>query len=247
VGNADEATAYCTSCGLAISGSAKFCRACGAAQAPSASGTPAAQDEAATLVAPVTAPAPAPPRQTLPPLSPPPPPSPLPPLPPLTATPARSGASAATILAIAGGAGMILMVAYAIVYYPLHYDYPVNFGEPLQFGDLLAAISGAAAIAIGAAAMRRSPGNPVLNGVLLVAAGAPTLVLTVLWAFPDTFHLSTYPPPFYAGFVYFGEFGQAHIGSGYLQIPLAISAAAVALAGVLIGSPGEAARQPGRR
>lgn len=227
----NETNAFCTQCGAPISSSARFCRACGAAREPlEPAATP---DTAATVVHPATAVKPTPPPlPELPPL-----PSP-PPLPPVVGYPQahgrRAGASGASILAIAGGVGMLLMVLCAIVYYPLHYHEPLNYGEPLQFGDILAFASAVAAIAVGIRAMRLPAGGSKLNGIILLAAGAPTLVLTVLWAFPETFHLAFYPQPFYFGIVYFTRFGQAHIGSGYLQVPLAVASMAVVLAGILM-------------
>jgi hypothetical protein len=132
---------------------------------------------------------------------------------------------------------MCFMVLYAIVYLPLHYDAPVNFGESLQFGDLLALGSGALAILLGGLALRQAPSSPVKTGAMLALAGLPTLALALLWAFPATFHLDSfyYPRPFYFGFVYFCQLGQAHIGdayeNGYLQVPLLVSSAAVFIAG----------------
>jgi hypothetical protein len=130
---------------------------------------------------------------------------------------------------------MCLMVLYTIVYYPLRHDSSVNFGESLQFGDLLAFGSGALAVWLGLLALRRWPSNPRNNGIVLMLAGAPTLILLLLWAYPETFNLSFYPLPFYFGFVYYSDLGQAHIGSGYVQIPLLVCSVAVVLAGYLIG------------
>jgi hypothetical protein len=222
--------AFCTQCGTGISSSARFCRACGSAQEERA--TAVSVDEAATLVHPPAA-KPLPPLPSaLPPLPPP------PPLPPLTPHPEpyghRAGASGASILAICGGAGMLLIALCAIAYYPLHYHYPVNYGEPVRFGDVLVVVSAAAAIAVGIWTIRRPVISSSLPGLTLLGAGAPTLALTVLWAYPETFHLTFYPPPFYSGFAYFTRFGQAHIGSGYLQVPLAVASTAVVLAGTVI-------------
>jgi len=135
---------------------------------------------------------------------------------------------------------MCFMVLYTIVYLPLHYDEPLNFGESLQFGDLLALGSGALALLLGGLALRRAPSGPGRSGAVLMLAGAPTLVLVLLWAFPETFHLDYfyYPRPFYFGFVYFCELGKAHIGdayeNGYPQVPLLVSSAAVLLGGCLM-------------
>lgn len=131
------------------------------------------------------------------------------------------------------------MVLYTIVYLPLHHDFPVAFGESLQFGDLLALGSGALAITLGVLALRRAPSNPVGTGVVLMLAGVPTVVLALLWAFPETFNLDYYfSRPFYFGFVYFCELGKAHIGSsyenGYIQVPLLVCSAAVFVAGCLM-------------
>lgn len=228
-----ETNAFCTQCGAPISGSARFCRACGAARDPLETATPSPDTAAATLVQPVTTIRPAAPSPpALPPL-----PSP-PPLPPVVGYPhpqdRRGGASGASILAIVGGLGMLLMVLCAIVYYPLHYHQSLNYGGPLQFGDILAFGSALVAIAVGINGMRRPASDSKLSGIVLLAAGVPTLVLTVLWAFPETFHLTFYPQPFYFGVVYFTRFGQAHIGDGYLQVPLAASSMAVILAGLLM-------------
>lgn len=227
--NGQETDAFCTRCGTGISSSARFCRACGGAQEERAATVPA--DEAATLVHPATAKPLPPAPSALPPLPPP------PPLPPLTHPQPhgpRAGASGASVLAICGGIGMLLIALSAIVYYPLHYHYPVNYGESVRFGDVLVLASAAIAVAVGIWTMRQPPIGSRLPGLTLLTAGAPTLALTVLWAFPETFHLTFYPPPFYSGFAYFTRFGQAHIGSGYLQVPLAVASAAVVLAGILM-------------
>jgi zinc-ribbon domain len=223
-----ETNAFCTQCGAAISSSARFCRNCGAAREPlqAAATSP---DTAATFLQPATA---APPLRALPPL-----PS-SPPLPPVVGYPQsqgqRTAASGASILAIAGGIGMLLMVLCAIVYYPLHYHEPLNYGASLKFGDILAFGSAMVAMAIGIRAMRQPAAGSKLAGIVLLAVGVPTLVLTILWAYPETFHLSFYPQPFYFGVVYFTRFGQAHIGSGYLQILLAASSIAIIVAGILM-------------
>lgn len=151
---------------------------------------------------------------------------------------------AGAILAILGGAVMILMVLEATLYYPLQHDYRFNYGESLQFGDLLAFGSGLAAVLIGALVLRRPPAQPLASGICLVAAGVPTLLLAVVWAFPETFNLTSYPQPFYFGIVYFAELGKAHVGDGYPQIPLIASCLAVIVAGVLVAiEPGREARQ----
>lgn len=238
-----SASAYCGACGAELSSSARFCRSCGAAQRlfieVSDQPDPAApsDSEAPTRVQaqPPATPPPPPPPPALPPLPPPPPTAPAPPA-------ARGSATltAGAFLAILGGVGMIAMVLEATVYYPLHNHYSLNFGESPQFGDLLAFGSGLVAIVIGALALSRPPARPLSSGVWLVAAGIPTLVLTVVWDFPNTFHLTYYPRPFYAGFVYFADIGSAHIGSGLLQVPLVVSCVIVILAGILI------AIEPGR-
>lgn len=208
-----ETMVYCGACGAALSATARFCRACGVPQGSFADSHPAATQP------------------------PPPPAHPPAPQPQMGAWSQRQVAEErwAPLLAIAGGAGMCLMVLYAIVYYPRHHDYPVNFGESLQFGDLLALGSGALAVVLGVFALRLWPLNPARNGLLLVLAGAPTLVLLLLWAYPETFNLSYYPQPFYFGFVYYADWGQAHIGSGYVQLPLLASSTAVVISGYLMG------------
>lgn len=127
------------------------------------------------------------------------------------------------------------MVLYAIVYLPLHHHFSLAFGEPLQFGDLLPLGSGALAILLGVLALRRAPSNPAATGAVLMLAGVPTIVLLLLWAFPETFHLDYYfSRPFYFGFVYFCELGKAHVGSGYIQVPLLVCSTAVFVAGCLM-------------
>ena len=69
-------------------------------------------------------------------------------------------------------------------------------------------------------------------------AGLPSVVLVLVWAFPETLHLDYYfGRPFYFGFVYFCELGKAHIGDGYedgyVQMPLLVSSAAVFAGGYL--------------
>jgi hypothetical protein len=134
---------------------------------------------------------------------------------------------------------MCFMVLYSIVYLPLHYGGPVNFGESPQLGDLLALCGGALAVVLGVLAWQRPPANPRGTGAWLILAGALVLALTVLWAFPETFGLGYYfSRPFYFGFVYFCPLGNAHIGSayesGFLQLPLLVSSAAVLVAGCLM-------------
>ena len=152
------------------------------------------------------------------------------------------------MLAIGGGIGMCVVVLWAIVYLPLHYHEPLNSGDSLQFGDLLALLSGIAAIGIGVLTLARRVRNPRGAGVVVVLAGVPTLVLAILWSFPETFHLSIYPVPFYIGYLYFANFGLAHIGSGYVPLPLIGSTLAV-IVGVLMALSGPAmspARAGGR-
>lgn len=226
----DQTKAFCTQCGTAISSSARFCRACGAPQQPLEVTETA--HEAATIAPPATATSslPSPP----PVLAPTPPP---PPLPPVAVYPQssgyRTGVSGASILAVSGGLGMLLLVLCATVYYPLHYHFPFNYGEPLLFGDVFVFGAAVAALTVGIRALRGSAMGTAVNRGVLLTAGVPVLVLTVLWAWSETFHLTAYPQPFYAGFVYFTELGQAHIGSGYLQVPLAAASIAVILAGLM--------------
>ncbi len=194
---------YCGSCGTELRAGARFCRACGRPQAAAAGAT-------------------------FPP--PPPPPPPLPPPPGAAVGEARPVAAAA--LAILGGAGLCFLVLYATVYQPLHLGFPVNFGDPIDGGDVLALLSGAAAIAIGVLFLTR-PVNRSLFAVLLVAAGLPTLLLSVMWTFPDTFHVDTYSHHVYSGFVYFAEFGHAEIGSRYVQVLLLASCSLLVAGGLL--------------
>ncbi|MGB7588768.1 MAG: hypothetical protein WBM00_08675 [Solirubrobacterales bacterium] len=149
--------------------------------------------------------------------------------------------SAAAILAIAGGIGMCFLVLYAIVYLPLHDGVSLNFGEPLRFGDLLALGSGAVAVAVGALILKRRPGRPVVTGVVLILAGAPTLILALLWAFPETFNLSFYPQPFYFGYTYLSTLGLTHVAGGYVQVPLLGASATVIASGALMAAAGKKA------
>ena len=144
---------------------------------------------------------------------------------------------------------MCFMVLYAIVYLPLHYDEPLNFGESLQFGDLLALGSGLLAILLGGLALRRVPSAPARTGAVLMLAGLPTLVLVLLWAFPETFNLDYFcPRPFYFGFVYFSDLGKAHFGDSYangsLQVPLLVSSAAVTAGCMMVFARGRRTSTP---
>lgn len=226
----EEANVYCGSCGEALSASARFCRACGAPQDLATQ-----EAEAHPPPAPSLAPARPPQRSPLDLPSVPQPPA----VAPGAGTLQRARSSTTTLLAIAGGIGMCFMVLYTIVYYPLHYHLDVFFGESLHFGDLLAFCSGVAAILIGGLALRRGPSGTGRFGAALIAAGLPTLALTVFWAFPETFNLDYYfSKPAYFGFVFFSPLGNAHVGhayeNGHLQVPLLVSSAAVALGGCLM-------------
>lgn len=162
----------------------------------------------------------------------PPPPPPFPPPGALQVGRSAPPPVVAAGLAILGGIGLCFLALYATVYRPLHYDYPVNFGEPIHFGDVLALLSGAAAIAIGILLLTR-PGNRNVRAALLVVAGLPTLLFALMWTFADTFHLDWYSNPFYFGYVYFAEFGQAQIGSRYVQALLVASCLMVVGAGLI--------------
>jgi hypothetical protein len=133
---------------------------------------------------------------------------------------------------------MCFMVLYTLVYLPLHHHFPVAFGESLQFGDLLALGAGALAVVLGVLALKRAPANPGRTGAALMFAGAASTILVLVWAFPETLQLDYFERPFYFGFVYFSELGQAHIGggyeNGYIQVPLLVSSLAVFVAGCLM-------------
>ena len=230
--------AFCNACGASLGEEAKFCRVCGN-----------------SLQAPV-APTPPPP-PTLGHKSPPAPPPPPTSYPPVVAPPhtpvavgsrtASPATTTAAILAIGGGLGMCLITLYAIVYRPLHFHDPVNFGESLQFGDLFMIGAGLVAVAVGVSALR-SRGNGPGRAALLALAGIPSLVLTVVWSFPTTFHVTLYPElPFYAGFVFVSELGNVRVGQdGEVPLPLLAACLAVVLAALISLVPaGEA--QPFRR
>ncbi len=140
----------------------------------------------------------------------------------------------AAVLAILGGLTICFVVLYAVFYLPLHDDFPVNYGESPRIGDLLALVSGLVAIAIGALLITGRPGSAGVRGALLLAAGVPTLIMALLWAFPLTFHLSLYPVPFYFAYLYFTDLGVVHIGSGYVPLPLVAACAMVIAAGLTV-------------
>lgn len=200
------ATVFCGTCGTGLSDAAKFCRACGSAQASSGA-----------------APPPAPPGRVA--FAP-------------VAERAPSGLEiAAAVLAIVGGAAICFMTLYAVFYLPLHNDYPVNYGESPRLGDVLAFASGLAAAGIGWFLLARRSLNLTAAGIWLVVAGTPTLIMTVLWAFPETFNLSFYPLPFYFAFVYFPDLAVIDVGEGNIPLPLAAGCAMVIAAGFMIASP----------
>jgi len=214
---------YCGACGAELSDTAKFCRVCGSPQEQFSESEP---EEPVTAVTKVKAPIAPPPAAAVPPPPPPPQAAASPAAPPPRAQGGGGTVAALSLLAIAGGLGMAVVFVYTIVYYPLHNDLSVNFGESLKFGDLLVIVSAVAAITIGVLAVQRPPANARATGIALIAAGAPTLLLTLLWGLPETFH----------------------VDNGYLQVTLALSSTAVALAGVLVAaSPVAAQQRPGRR
>jgi hypothetical protein len=151
----------------------------------------------------------------------------------------------AAVVAIVAGMAMCFIVLYAIIYLPLHrYDDSVNYGESLRLGDIVALASGLVAIAIGILLLTRRGGSLIPLGIGLIVAGAPTLVMALLWAFPETFHLTIYPVPFYFAYVYFTDLGVTHIGDGYVALPLVIACASLIAAGSAILSL--AASRPAR-
>jgi len=228
----EEATVYCGSCGEALPASARFCRSCGAPQEDFATQQTVETPPAPIASPPTPTPVPPPPQ--------PPAPSPAPwSQPAVPAVSSGAGQAFAAWLAIAGGIGMCFMVLYEIVYVPLHHDLPVFFDQALQFGDLLAFGCGALAIVLGALALRRTPANGQTSGAVLMAAGLLPVVLVGVWAFPEALGIEfIFSRPFYFGFVYFCELGQAHIGSGYVdghvQVPLLVSSLAVSFAGCIM-------------
>lgn len=139
-------------------------------------------------------------------------------------------------LAMIGGAAMCFISLYAVFYLPLHNDYPVNYGQSVRFLDILAFGSGLAAIVIGALLLKR-PGGRTGWGIWLTLAGAPTLVVALIWAFADPLNLSIFPLPFYFAYVYFTDIGVAHMGPVYLPVPLVLGCAMVVSAGVLLTAP----------
>ncbi|HEX5984455.1 MAG TPA: hypothetical protein VFY69_09640 [Solirubrobacterales bacterium] len=156
---------------------------------------------------------------------------------------AGAGNSLAAWLAIVGGVTMCFITLYAIFYYPLHLDYPVNFGEAVRFVDLLALGSGIGAIALGALTLKR-PGNEVARGIWLALAGAPTLVVALLWAFAEPLDLTLFPLPFYFGYVYFTDIGMVDMGSVHMAVPLVIACALVVAAGFLLTAPSRRPHHP---
>jgi hypothetical protein len=209
---------YCGTCGTGLGESAKFCRACGSAQA-------------------TAAPQPARPAAGYQPQ----PPSPYQPAPaafaPSAARPLSALEVGAAVLAIVGGAAICFVALYAVIYLPLHHDFAINYGESVRIGDVLALASGLAAIVVGLLLLTRRGGSATASGIWLVAAGTPTLIVALLWSFPETFHLSIFPVPFYFAYVYFTDLGVVHIGDGYVPLPLVIGCALVIAAGFVVISP----------
>jgi hypothetical protein len=140
----------------------------------------------------------------------------------------------AAVAALVAGAALCFIVLYATIYLPLHYDESVNYGQSIRFFDLVALASGLGAIAIGILLLTRRGGSTAPLGIGLLAAGVPTLVLALLWSFPETFHLSFYPVPFYFAYVYFTDLGVVHIGDGYVPLPLVIACGTLIAAGAAI-------------
>jgi len=197
---------YCGACGAGLRETAKFCPACGSPQEVSP-----------------------PPRE-------PPPPSPAYAPPPAYARAATGSPPPldviAAVLAIVGGAGMCFIALYATIYLPLHHDFGVNYGESVRIGDALAVASGLVAVAIGVLVLARPGSNRMARGVWLLAAGTPTLIAAVVWSFPQTFHVTIFPEPFYFAYVFFTDLGVTHIGTGYVPLPLVGACAMVIGAGL---------------
>ncbi len=149
---------------------------------------------------------------------------------------AAAGNTVAAWLAIVGGATMCFISLYAVFYLPLHNDYPVNYGVGLRLGDVVAVLSGLVAIAIGILTLKR-PADYVGREIWLVLAGAPTLIVSLMWTFGDELNLSLFPAPFYFAYVYFTDIGVTQIGSIYVPLPLVLASAMVIAAGVLLASP----------
>jgi hypothetical protein len=139
---------------------------------------------------------------------------------------------------------MCFIALYATVYLPLHYGAGVDYGQSPRLGDIVALVSGAVAIAIGVLILTRRTRNLVSSGVWLVAAGVPTSLAVVVWAFPETFHVSVYPLPFYYAYVYFTDIGGVDTGQGYVGLPLLAACAIVTAAGLATLSPSSRALRP---
>jgi hypothetical protein len=143
----------------------------------------------------------------------------------------------AAVLAIVGGAALCFVVLYGTIYQPLHFELSMNYGEPVRFVDLLALASGLAAITIGVLILRRRPGSATTRRIWLVAAGAPTLILSLIWSFPDAFNLSIYPVPFYFGYVFAADLGIVQSGDMYLRLPLVLACGMMIAAGFIVAIP----------
>lgn len=199
---------YCGDCGTSLGETAKFCRACGSAQAAAipAQPLPPLRAPAVAFVSPV----------------------------------ARSPSAmevVAAVLAMVGGVAMCFATLYAVIYLPLHNEYAINYDQSPRLGDVVALVSGLVAVAIGSLLLVRRPANPTATGIWLVVAGTPTLIMALLWAFPETFDLTVYPTPFYLAFVYLTDLGIVHLGNGYVPLPLVIGCAMVIAAGFAIANP----------
>jgi hypothetical protein len=229
-------TVYCGSCGASLSQTAKFCRACGNSQE--------------VQVAPVaTAPPPPSPTASLPPIGYAPPPPPGPPPPALTSTRTGEITSVAAVLALVGGIGICALALYSLAYLPFFkYDTSYVYDDLPRLCDLLTLATGLLAAGFGVQMLRRAVANPSRAGLVLLAFGVPALVLTLLSVFPDTFHIETYPIPFYLAYNYLPDVLGVEVDYRYIPVPLLASLGVAVLSGVtMLFAPGRPAAASSRR
>jgi hypothetical protein len=147
--------------------------------------------------------------------------------------PVQAVGALAGALAILGGVLLLFLTFYASVYEPIHYHYSVDPGTALRIWDAYALAAAAVAIAIGVLLLTNTD-NPLVRGRWLLLAGAPLLVISLLWTFPDVFDTYSYADPYLFGHLYGAEFGRVVIGSDYLQVPLIGACLMLIAAGMMV-------------
>jgi hypothetical protein len=149
--------------------------------------------------------------------------------------PAQGVRALAGSLAIIGGVLLLFLTFYASVYEPIHYHFSVDPGTALRVWDAYALVAAAVAIPIGILLLTNYD-SPLVRGRWLLLAGAPLLVVSLLWTFPDALDTYSHADPYLYGHLYGADFGMVRIDSSYLQVPLICACLMLIAAGMSIAS-----------